>query len=41
MLKNRVSLADPCPAVHQWESQLFTDYDKDITWQTFWPKLNV
>lgn len=31
----------PAPTLLQWESQLFTDYDSDITWQTFWPKLNV
>lgn len=30
----------PAPSLPQWESQLFTDYD-DISWQTFWPKLNV
>lgn len=41
MLGSRVSWADPCPSVPQWESQLFTDYNEDITWQTFWPQVNV
>ena len=31
----------PAPTLLQWESQLFTDYDNDIIWQTFWPQLSV
>lgn len=31
----------PAPTFPQWENQLFTDHNSDITWQTFWPKLNM